>query len=1575
MSKFTLSAVVNLFMNGAKKAKGEVGEINDELLAAEKTAKRVNKTLAQTKVGQGAMGRAGVPDVSDTRTYRTQRGVTGARGASGRDFAAMAQGGGGTGLVAAYAEVASTLFAVTAAFMALSNAAKVDQITKGLEIMGATAGVTLKNVSKGLQEVTGFGITAADAMRTVALASSAGFSKEEIEDLGRVAKGASIALGRDLGDSMDRLIKGTVKLEPELLDELGIMVRLDDAVRDYAFANNKTASSLTQLERRQAFANAVTAEGLKKFGDLADNADPNPYDKLAASVRDLGTEILSFVNKGLKPFVEVLANVPALALLPFTYLLQSVSSKLLPTFDSAMGKAGETTEKYARKLSVIRDRSDEITGSMTAANNSLVAQGKIFSNLKVQPGMANRKSEIIGPGLVSPELSGISEKQLIKAIDEEILSIKQKLVTAEGVHTTRLTNQRDTLVSIKQKLTEIKKEHNEILRIRNQEIAAQAQLNAQTAQQGILTEFNSNVFSKGLLGATLTGLGDVWSGIIVPGMKESNKVSKTLNGTLTGTAIKFKTVGIAAATAGRLIGMAFLQAIPIIGQLVMVGTIIYSIFAAFESEASKQEKKLLENLKNINENAKEVNKQIGKAFERRDYGAGFEAAINSLGEIITALKEIENLRNKAFPDKTEEPIVSKDFFSSVKRAYNKTILDMEKDPLAPKNLPGISFGTLGVNTYNEMQKATAETSQEALAQNNALLRVQDILGKEYADSLRERIKAQENELVVLDEANAKVKGLASSWSTVGQEAIQLNKALKQYYGKPITETAYSPVIGALRNINVEVTAVQKAFKGNTEQSGKALESMYNEFSKGGAEAFGELDKLANDSTFSFLKAFNEINNLDFTIKALEQTKDFATNADYIAAIAKRAELTGIVIEKASSKQILLNATIANQKDQELQKRQGLLNLSKKQLDLEKSVAQKALDIYKTNRDIERLKATGTKEVSEAQQSQDKISDARKLADIENKGLEIRKGLIMLEFELEALKLTRAQETLNTTVTAISAFSEEGLKTGSEIAKAIYDGLENKDFKSFSKAISGGANNLFPTDFTRLLAKEKTFTEAEIDSLYSYAAGAEYTAKALGILNNVKALSLALDGLTAKQTEQVVDSVLAEAEAYTHLDNVAKRKLETDKQILENTNKRIEAQKTIRDLEEETQILLRQAKAASEGREYSSIGDDRRAFETSIGDLKKERASIIESNRIAVEKLDIALMQANKSVTDLINQGAKDEIIARAQNDAAEALRNYDAAMNDAFNALGKNTGETDKATAALINFNASLATVDSVIRDAKTQGSNDLAIAQAGMGMNLMGAGGTFKSLVEQGAKDEKYGGDISKLLANDSAMAKIRQATTDIEYMNIQAEGLNTIFSNMGAGITDAFTSMIDGSKDFKQAFGDLAISVIKDIAAMLTRMLILKTMSTLLGMPMGGAGGVAPSGDVSGTFSGIKIPSTTPGFANGGIIGLANGGVTARGLQGIVTKPTYLVGEGRYNEAVVPLPNGRSIPVQMHGGKSQNNNVAVNVNISNSGQVQSETQGQDMSNLGQAVALAVQKELLAQKMPGGILNRYGAA
>jgi len=110
---------------------------------------------------------------------------------------------------------------------------------------------------------------------------------------------------------------------------------------------------------------------------------------------------------------------------------------------------------------------------------------------------------------------------------------------------------------------------------------------------------------------------------------------------------------------------------------------------------------------------------------------------------------------------------------------------------------------------------------------------------------------------------------------------------------------------------------------------------------------------------------------------------------------------------------------------------------------------------------------------------------------------------------------------------------------------------------------------------------------------------------------------------------------------------------------------------------------------------------------------------------------------------------------------------------------------------------------------------------------------------------------------------------------------------------------------------------------------------------------------------------------FANGGMV---KGGFRAYASGGVVSNPTLgLVGEGRYNEAIVPLPNGKAIPVDMKG--SGQNNVTVNVSVDGSGGTSMQQSSAQAGDLGKAIARAVQQELQNQKRSGGILSPYGAA
>jgi hypothetical protein len=141
------------------------------------------------------------------------------------------------------------------------------------------------------------------------------------------------------------------------------------------------------------------------------------------------------------------------------------------------------------------------------------------------------------------------------------------------------------------------------------------------------------------------------------------------------------------------------------------------------------------------------------------------------------------------------------------------------------------------------------------------------------------------------------------------------------------------------------------------------------------------------------------------------------------------------------------------------------------------------------------------------------------------------------------------------------------------------------------------------------------------------------------------------------------------------------------------------------------------------------------------------------------------------------------------------------------------------------------------------------------------------------------------------------------------------------------------------------------------------------LLGGLFGGGGGGGLGGLLGGIF----------GFRYGGISSYRYGGMSDRYSTGGIARgpqagyPAVLHG----NEAIVPLPSGGKIPVEMKGGAGQTNNVGVTVNISGDGQATTEMQGDPGKSevLGKLVAGAVQEELQKQRRPGGILSPYGAA
>ena len=359
MTQDTTKLGVEVSDNGtAKDVEKKVQDLNEVIRKTSQEAREARKQLKALQQDEGgtAGSRKLMKSIDDIAVYSKQRGAAGLTGASARDFAAQAQGL--DGLVRLYATYAANIFALGAAFRGLGQAMETKNMVEGLNQLGAAVGRNLGGLSVRVSELTGGAISLREAMQAVALTSSVGISAKNIERLASVARSASLALGVSMPDAISRLSRGITKLEPELLDELGIMTRLEPATQAYARELGKTVTQLTDFERRQAFANAVLAEGEAKFGAIT-NLQTNPYDRLISSLKNLTQEGAEVINKVLAPIAEFLSQSPGILGGGVLALLGKIIKSAIPDIGEFKSKLSESVNAAAELAKVRASEANE----------------------------------------------------------------------------------------------------------------------------------------------------------------------------------------------------------------------------------------------------------------------------------------------------------------------------------------------------------------------------------------------------------------------------------------------------------------------------------------------------------------------------------------------------------------------------------------------------------------------------------------------------------------------------------------------------------------------------------------------------------------------------------------------------------------------------------------------------------------------------------------------------------------------------------------------------------------------------------------------------------------------------------------------------------------------------------------------------------------------------------------------------------------------------------------------------------------------------------------------------------------
>jgi GH24 family phage-related lysozyme (muramidase) len=560
----TTNVGVNVKTNGAKRAASEVSAVG----------------AALRKLGNNAE----TTTESTTKLTRTQTRLGQASASNGRQFSSQAAGLGG--LVGAYAGAAATIFALQQAFSALNRAAQAETIIQGTQTLAAQIGESGNKIIASLQGITEGQLTMAEAAEKANMALASGFNTNQIERLTNVALKASRALGRNLNEAFERLVRGSAKLEPELLDELGIFTRLDPAVEAYAKQLGKAAKDLTSFERRQAFVNAVIEEGERKFSEI-DTTAPSAQkslEQLSTTISDLGTKFGILLANALVPVANFFTEDLSLAISAFALIVRQVGAVAFTQIGEAAMRAGASLNAWAATTLSTTASNQKAQNSINAMNEALTELGRTYARGNIgDVNQANAMFTQMREGTITVTQLKDAQRVLEKQINNSNSSIDQNTqelarLESQGKQNTKLYSQLTR--SVTQARADLVQYDNALIAVT---AAQETQTKTTLAGARALTIFNTvarataatlgflmrafNIFlllaSFGPIILKLVGQVDILNGIVENVTKAFNDYKLSIDSVRTGVATiandanidkiteKFKTLGLSAEQAAK----------------------------------------------------------------------------------------------------------------------------------------------------------------------------------------------------------------------------------------------------------------------------------------------------------------------------------------------------------------------------------------------------------------------------------------------------------------------------------------------------------------------------------------------------------------------------------------------------------------------------------------------------------------------------------------------------------------------------------------------------------------------------------------------------------------------------------------------------------------------------------------------------------------------------------------------------------------------------------------------------------------------------------------------------------------
>ena len=162
------------------------------------------------------------------------------------------------------------------------------------------AGASADKILASMQRAAGGVLNVSDVMQAASRGLLQGFDQTQLTRLMEIARAQSKIAGRDVSEAFNAITESIANLQVRGLKTMGIVIDLDQALKDFAGAAGRTAEELTETGRMQAVYEAVvrrTSESVKTLTTVH-RTESEEVQRLRAGWKQLGEDLGKVIPHG-----------------------------------------------------------------------------------------------------------------------------------------------------------------------------------------------------------------------------------------------------------------------------------------------------------------------------------------------------------------------------------------------------------------------------------------------------------------------------------------------------------------------------------------------------------------------------------------------------------------------------------------------------------------------------------------------------------------------------------------------------------------------------------------------------------------------------------------------------------------------------------------------------------------------------------------------------------------------------------------------------------------------------------------------------------------------------------------------------------------------------------------------------------------------------------------------------------------------------------------------------------------------------------------------------------------------------